>query len=378
MASPSRWKTVLLGGLIVAVGLWVYWPAVHGDWLWDDNMLIRDNTRLRSFHGLYEIWFSASETDYWPLSWTLLWLEWHLWDDQTVGYHLASLGLHLISAFLIWRLLSKLGLRWGWVGGLLFVLHPLAVESVAWMSEIKNTLSLPLFLLSLEALIETDETNSPWAYGRSFLLYLAAMLAKTSVIALPFVFLLYCWWKRARIAWSDFRKIIPFLILAVILGLITLGLQHIHTPDTLADLAINSRGPLTRLMGAGMAIFFYLGKFIWPVELLPIYPRWPIDSLSLLEFATIPLLALLFFGCWTQRHRWGRHALLGLGFFVLTLLPVLGFFKMSYLSISWVADHLAYLSLVGLIGLAVAGMERAYRLLSVRKDRTDTTIRYGK
>ena len=192
------------------MGIWVYWPAFHGDWLWDDSSLIRDNTRLRSFYGLYEIWFSAPETDYWPLSWTLLWLEWHLWQDQTVGYHVASLGLHLISAFLIWRLLSKLGLRWGWIGGLLFVLHPLAVESVAWMSEIKNTLSLPLFLLSLEALIETDETNSPWAYGRSFLLYLAAMLAKTSVITLPFVFLLYCWWKRDRIAWSDFRKIIPF------------------------------------------------------------------------------------------------------------------------------------------------------------------------
>jgi len=209
-ASPSWWKIVVSGVLIVAVGIWVYWPAFHGDWLWDDSSLIRDNTRLRSFYGLYEIWFSAPETDYWPLSWTLLWLEWHLWQDQTVGYHVASLGLHLISAFLIWRLLSKLGLRWGWIGGLLFVLHPLAVESVAWMSEIKNTLSLPLFLLSLEALIETDETNSPWAYGRSFLLYLAAMLAKTSVITLPFVFLLYCWWKRDRIAWSDFRKIIPF------------------------------------------------------------------------------------------------------------------------------------------------------------------------
>src|SRR5271166_6629241 len=101
------------------------------------------------------------------------------------------------------------------------------------------------------------------------------MLAKTSVIMLPFVFLLYCWWKRDRIAWSDVRKIIPFLILALILGLITLGLQHIHSPDTVADQAINSRGPVIRLMAAGMAIFFYLGKFVWPVDLLPIYPRWP-------------------------------------------------------------------------------------------------------
>ena len=191
MTSSDRLTTrelvLLKATILVAVGLWIFSPAFNGDWIWDDSMLVKDNETLRSLAGLGRIWFAAPATDYWPLTWTLLWIEWHLWGAHTLGYHLCSVALHLTSAFLIWRLLDKLGLRWGWLGGLIFVVHPLVVESVAWISEIKNTLSLPFFLLSLNAYIDTDQGVGKRGYGRALLFYLLAMLCKSSVVMLPVV-----------------------------------------------------------------------------------------------------------------------------------------------------------------------------------------------
>jgi tetratricopeptide (TPR) repeat protein len=354
----AGWQLILQSLLIVAAGLWVFWPALQGNWVWDDSFLVTNNPTLRSFPGLWKIWFAKPESDYWPLTWTVLWVQWHLWGSQPLPYHLLTLSLHLASAFLVWRLLGRLGLRWGWIGALLFVIHPLAVESVAWISEIKNTLSLPLFLLSLDAFMEADEDKNNRAYLRSLLLYLAAMLCKTSGVMLPVVFLLYNWWKRDHITRQDFKKTIPYFAIALILGLITLHFQAVHTPGV----PIGSlMGVLVRLMGAGLAVEFYFLKFVFPTGLLPIYPGWTPNVQSLAQLLPLPLMAAVAGCLWIQRKGWGRHALLGLGFFLLNLLPVLGFLRMSYQNTSWVADHLVYLPMIGLIGLVVAGLEAAWR-----------------
>jgi len=346
--------------LIVAAGFFVFWPALRGDWLWDDDKLVVDNLQLHRWSGLEQIWFALPRTDYWPLSWTVLWGEWHLWGNHPFGYHLCSLALHLGSGFLIWRILGRLGLRAGWIGGLLFVIHPLAVESTAWISEIKNTLSLPLFLLSFDAWLDEEEERKNSGYLRSVLYYLAAMLAKTSTIMLPLVLLLYSWWKRGTITRSDLRKIIPYLVIALVLGMITFYFQ---SHGRMAD-SIRMGSFWERMAGAGMALFFYLGKFLWPTELLPIYPHWTFDKLTLIQILPIPLLAGLFLVLWILRRSWGRHVLFGLGFFVLNVLPVLGLVKMRYLNISPVADHLVYLPMLGLIGLVVAGMEQVNKRLN--------------
>lgn len=344
----GRWW--LQVAVIITAGLLIYVPVLRGGWVWDDIVLVTSNASLRTVHGLWDIWFSAPVTDYWPLTWTLLWAEWHLWGGEPPGYHVTSLTLHLCSGFLIWRLLHRLGLRFGWLGGLLFVIHPLAVESVAWVSEIKNTLSLPLYLLSLDAWLDTEE-KKPGGYLRSVLFYLAAMLAKTSTVMLPAVILLYCWWKRGRISGQEMKRMIPYGVIALVLGLVTIYFQTNGHDEDPVDLG----GPFTRLIGAGTAFLFYLGKFVLPVNLLPIYPRWTLDPPSFLQLLTLPALAILFFGLWTQRRDWGRHALFGLGFFLLNALPVLGLTKMRYMSVSWVADHFAYLPMIGLVGLVVAG-----------------------
>lgn len=359
MANPN-WKLALLRVFLIAMaGLWVFSPALCGDWLWDDSRLVVGNYHLRTLAGLEKIWLAAPMADYWPLTWTLLWFEWHLWKNLTLGYHACSLALHLLSGYLIWHLFRRIGLRWAWLGGLLFVIHPLTVESVAWISEIKNTLSLPLFLLSLSAYMDGDEGRN--GYLRSLLYYLAAMLCKSSVVMLPAILLLYCWWKHGRITRHDLQKTLPFFCIALVLGSLTLYLQ------TQYDTAIGTAAEpamITRLIGAGIALLFYLGKFLDPTGLMPVYPRSMLAPHSLLQLAALPLLVVALVSLWTRRQGWGRHTLFGFGFFALNLLPVLGLLHMSYFNISPVADHLVYLPMIGLVGLAVAGLEALARQLS--------------
>ena len=180
------------------------------------------------------------------------------------------------------------------------------------------------------------------------------MLAKTSTVMLPAVLLLYCWWKRGRVTRRELERMIPYAVIAVALGLVTVYFQNhgaYHNP-------VDPGGFFTRTIGAGTALFFYLGKFFLPVSLLPIYPRWTLAPPTLLQILTLPALAFLLFGLWMRRSSWGRHTLFGFGFFLLNLLPVLGWIKMRYMSVSWVADHLTYLPMIGLIGLVVAGLEQ--------------------
>lgn len=347
---------------MVALGFITFWPALHGGWFmnWDDGSLILKDARLRSLSGLGAIWIPSTGVDYWPLSTTFLWFEWHLFTNQPLGYHLFSLGLHILSGFLIWRLLARLGLRWGWLGGFLFIIHPLSVESVAWLSEIKNTFSLPFFLLSFISYLDFDEKGRESDYWKSLGFYLAAILAKTSVIMLPVVILLYCWWKRDQITLFDLKRTLPYFVIALTLGLVTVFLQNHHA---LSD-AYAPRSPGTVFLCAGEAIFFYLGHFLCPFDLNLIYPRWTFDPPTLLQLLTWPVLCAVLGLFWLRRKGWGRHALFGAGFFLITVFPVLGFLNMTYMKISWVADHLVYLPIIGLIGLVVAGIECCYGKIS--------------
>ena len=345
--------------LIVAAGLWVYGPALHAGWVWDDVEEVTQNPVLQEPGGLAKIWLAPAGPDYFPLKATVQWLEWRAWGDAPAGYHAITLALHLLSALLFWRLLRQLGLRLAWAGGFLFAVHPLAVESVAWAAELKNTLSLVFLLGAMLAYAAFDTKRGRGAYALSLGLFVLAMLSKTSVVMFPAVILLHAWWRRGRIDRRDFQASAPFFAVSLGLGSATLWFQQHRAILAGHDFA---GGPLTRVLASGLALAFYLGKSIWPFGLLPVYPHWTVDPGEPLNY--VPWLAAAGLGVflWTRRASWGRAALFGLGFLVLNLLPVLGFVGMSYLRLSRVADHFAYLPLLGIIALAVAALARLPRV----------------
>ncbi len=304
--------------------------------------------------GWWKFWFVPPGPDYFPLTSTVEWGLWRIFGDWTLPFHLTSLTLHLLSAFLLWRLLARLGLRLAWWGALIFVVHPVVVESVAWVSELKNTVSLPLLLLSMLCWLRYDERGRPTDISASLLLFLVAMLAKTSVVMLPFILVLYAWWKHGCIPRKQVMALVQFFAIALVLGILTVCFQQ---QWAIGDDKIDVGGFATRIAGAGWAIFFYLGKLLWPLGLQPAYAPWSFNNLSPVDFWPWLVLFAALAYVWSRRQTWGRAVILGAGFFLLNLAPVLGFLPMSYMRIAWVADHFVYLPMIGLIGLAIAGAE---------------------
>jgi tetratricopeptide (TPR) repeat protein len=353
------WITLLQIAIILAAGWWVYSPVLHGGWLMDDDFDIGSNPITRSSTGLWKIWFEpGSQVDYYPIKASIQWLQWHLWGRDTLGYHVTNIGLHLTSALLVWRLFAKLGLKFAWLGGLLFVLHPVMVESVAWIAELKNTLSLPPLLLAMCAVVDYEKRGRDSDYWRAAGFFLASMLCKIGAVTFPFVFLLYFWWKRDHISRDDLKASLPFFLIALVLGLTTIFTEATYHPFTQPSMQA-PEDPVSRLILSGLTLTFYLFQCLWPVNLLPLYPRWSLHPPSLLQLLPWPIILTLLYGIWRQRREpWARATALGLGFFIILLAPFLGFLNGSYMRLSWVMDHLVYIPILGLLGLAVAGWER--------------------
>lgn len=345
--------------VIILTGLAIYWPALQGDWLWDDHLLIAENRVVHDPAGLWRIWFDpGSMIDFQPVKFSVVWLQWQLWGARPLGYHLTNLALHLIGALLIWRLLARFGLRQAWLGGLIFAVHPALVESVAWMAELKNTLSLPPFLIAVLCYLDYEERGRVRDYLLALGWFLIAMLVKPTMVMFPFVILLHAWWKQGRLGWRDLKAGAPFLVISLVLGWIAIVVLHAHTSENSMPVL---GGASSRLACAGLSLTFYFWKSIWPVGLMPIYPKWDVDPPSVLQFLPWMGWVGVIGWCWLRRKTWGRHALLGLGFFILMLLPFLGFVAGSYMMFTWVMDHVVYIPIIGLIGLAVAGIDAVGR-----------------
>jgi tetratricopeptide (TPR) repeat protein len=351
-------KTLLRALLIALAAAWIYAPCLHGTWLWDDGLEVAQNLSLRAPGGWWTPWVHPAGMDYFPLKGSLQWIEWHLWGANPLGYHLSNLVLHVASSLLVWRLLHRLGIRAAFAGGLLFAIHPLAVESVAWVSEFKNTVSLPFLLLACLAWVEFDRTGrrGPWAWAIAA--FVAALACKTSVVMFPFAILLYCWWRRGAVVRRDLLDAAPFFAASGVMGFATLWFQ-----STRAIGAVTTPDPLgARVAQAGWSLAAYVGQAFVPLGLAPVYPRADGGFAAVIPWSC--LLALLAF-LWTRRAGWGRAALMGLGWFLINLAPVLGLLPMAYMRISPRADHFAYVSLVGIAGLAAAGFD--HQLDSLRR-----------
>ena len=356
-----------LGALLLVTVLAVYWPALHGGLLLDDVLYVTPVT-LRSWHGLWRIWFAVGATarDYYPLLHSVLWVEHCLWGDTVTGYHLASALQHAGSALLVVAIVHRLQLPGAWLAGFLFALHPVCVESVAWMAEQKNTLSTVCFLGSLFVYLRYDQERRLPVYFLALSLFVLALLSKQVTATLPAALLVVFWWQRGRIGWKrDVWPLLPWMTLGVAAGLLCVwGEQKLGGAEG-ADFAWS---PGQHILVAGRAIWFYFGKLVWPADLAFVYPRWMVDTAVgwqwLFPLGLLPLVAGL---VWLSRKN--RAPLAAFLLFTGMLSPVMGFLNIHFFVFSYVADHFQYLPMLGLIVPASAGLSLAWQRLPVRSQR---------
>jgi len=361
-----------------------YLPALRGGFIWDDDSWTTGIAGLlRDLPGLQTMWLhSTSLQQYYPLTGTSFWLDYHLWCFRALPCHAENVLLHAMAALLFWKLLQRLQVRGAWLAAAIFALHPVMVESVAWITERKNVLSLVFYLAALlaydryasgmssrqssagkrpatrtaKAAVSPDPPRGACHpslfYGLAFVLFLGALLAKTTTFSLPAVILLICWWKQNHIRWrADVLPTLPFFALAIGLCLVTAWLEKNHVGAQGRDFSMTF---MERCQVAGRIPWFYAGKLFWPDNLCFVYPRWQPDVRSgeqwLYPLATMGLL----FGLWIARRRMGRGPVAAVFFFAGTLFPVLGFMNAYGMRYSFVWDHWVYLPSLGLIALAAA------------------------
>jgi protein O-mannosyl-transferase len=343
--------------ILAVVTMLAYQPAWHGGFIWDDDEYVTNNELLTAPDGLRRIWFSLdSPSQYFPLVYTTFRIERALWGLDPFGYHWVNLLLHIANALLVWRVLMALKVPGAWLAGAIFALHPVQVESVAWITERKNVLMGFFFLLTLLAWIAfvDERTKRPWRfYGLALILYALALSAKTTACTLPVALLLMLWLQKKPINRERILQIAPFFLLGLGMGLVAVWWERYHQGTRLALAPLET---IERILVASRAVWFYLGKLIWPSNLTFIYPRWTIVSTRPLEYAWLlagaGLCAVIYFG----RRRLGRGVEVAAAFFVATLSPVLGFIMLFTFCYTFVADHYQYLASIGPIALASAGV----------------------
>jgi len=341
--------------LIVATAL-AYSPAWTGKPIWDDNAHITQ-PELRSGHGLVEIWTRLGATQqYYPLVHSVFWFEQKLWGDSVVGYHLVNILLHALGAVVLLQILLRLKVPGAWLAAGLFALHPVQVESVAWISELKNTLSGLFFFCSILAYLNFDQTRKHLFYIASLVFFLFGLLCKTVIAPLPAIILVILWWKRGRIRpRDDVAPLLPFFGLGIGAGLFTAWVERnfVGAQGTVFNLSIGQR-----CLIAARDFWFYLFKLFWPTKLTFIYPRWQIGSAVwwqyLFPLALVLLLALI----WRLRNSF-RGPLAAALVFLGLLFPALGFINVYPFIYSFVADHFQYLACAAPLTLLAAALTMA-------------------
>ena len=361
-ATINKWRPLPLwqGFLIVFFVFLAYYPALHGGYVWDDDVYVTNNPLLSAPDGLMRIWFSTdSPSQYFPLTYTVFRVEYSLWGLNPVGYHTVNFFLHAINALLVWRLLQQLRIPGAWLAAAIFAVHPVMVESVAWITELKSILSLLFFLLALCCWVEFiwEGSKQLW-YWLTLVFYALALCSKTTACTLPAALLLILWLKTQPINWRRLAQIIPFLALGLGMGLLTMWWERFHQGTQGAGFQL---GLQERILVASHALWFYAGKLFWPVNLTFSYPRWIIEPANLLAYGWLAAGALLFAAIYYARRFLGRGVEVAVLFFVTTLSPLLGLVMLYTFRYTYVADHYQYVASIGLIALVAAGITIAFK-----------------
>ncbi len=379
MSSSTHERVGAKLALIILAVCVAYWPSLRGGFIMDDDLLLTSNPSIAAPDGLYSIWFTTDECEYYPISYSSFWLEWRLWGMNPLGYHITNLILHIATVLLIWLVLRKLSIPGAYLAALLFAVHPVNVESVAWIAQRRSTLAILFSILSILCYLRAEEgreardqgrtnarnekrrrgvknTHRSWGwrnwYWLSLLGFLLAMLSKGSVAILPVLLLGLMWWQRRRIDFAALMRIAPFLLIAIALSLVNMwfNLRGFDEP-------IRSASVAERCAGAGAAVWFYLSKALAPLNLTFIYPQWSIDTRNILWWmpvgaAVIATTVLI----WKRESGWDRPLLAAWLFFGVALSPILGFFDIGAMQYSLVADHYQHIALIGVVALVSASI----------------------
>ena len=340
----------LLAAALVAICAAAYLPIAHLGFVFDDDAFLTANPLIKASDGLRAFWFTSRPDDYWPVTSTTLWLEWRLWGTHAAGYHFTNLLLHVSEALLLWKILVRLRIPGAYLAALLFAVHPVNVETVAWISQRKNLMAMLFFLLSILWFLKSDAREKrprSW-YLLSLSAYVLAMLSKGSAAPLPLVLALILWWQN-RVSKRAFLRLVPYVLVGLLLTLVDVWFQRFGELTTIRNAA-----PIERLLGAGAVPWFYLSKALWPATLIFFYPEWHIRATDPLWW--LPLLSALVltgFLC-RQTRGWGRAILFAWAYFRVMLLPVMGLTDVGFMKYALVADHYQHLALIGVAAIAAA------------------------
>jgi len=389
-------------GFLLLLTLIIYGPSLQGGFIWDDDKHVF-NRSLRDVAGLKRIWtFPWTEVpaapgsiapnyvpQYYPMTHTLFWIQYHLWGLSPLGYHLVNALLHGGSAILLWQILRRLRVPGAWLAAAVFAVHPVNVQSVAWVSELKNTLSLFLALISAwfylrcadamegrssdgsgdgESAHPNPNEKVGILYATSLGIFFLALLSKTVVASLPVVLILIFWWQGRRLL-RHILALAPFLLMGAALGWLTNHVEQtfVHAQGPEWQLSFGER-----LLIAGHAVWFYIGKVLLPIGQSFVYEKWDVSNAGVLQWGyvlAVPLLLILLAGLGLVRKRW-RAPFVTFAIFLVTIFPALGFadiYPMRYYS---VADHFQYISMISIVTLGVAALATAARRFKIRKNET--------
>lgn len=342
--SGLAWRDWLAPIFLFAVAVSICLPAVHGDWLYDDKYAIQKNPLLREWGGIWRIWSSFGkiplESHYWPMTYSLLWLERLAWSERQTGFHLVNFALHGLVVIRIWRLGRRIGLPGAALGAALFAVHPVHVEAVAWVISVKDLLAALFYLVALECYLNFEERGWTWLIFAA-IAAAAAMFGKSSPVMLPAGIALLAWYRRGTLRRRDWAGVGAIASVTFSIAALDFLLGWMFNP--------HSDGPqfADRLVQAGRAFWFYLQKLAWPVGLGPIYPQWDFNASNVLDWLPLAAIAALTLVLWAMRPRIGRGPLAIWLFYGITLGPALGLIHFDFLDISPAADRYQYLASIG-------------------------------
>src|SRR5271166_6066450 len=351
----------LWGPILILSVILTYTPVWKAGFIYDDGLLLTANPCVVGPLGLKEIW-TTSAADNSPLLFTTFWLEHALWGLEPLPYHLVTVLLHGACAILLWRVLCSLRVQGAWLGAALWALHPVAVESVAWISEMKNTESGLFFLLSILFFVRwlrsrdlDGRTGGGWNYTLTLIFAALAMASKSSTVILPVVLCLCAWWMEGRWRWRNVPRVLPIFLMSIAGSALSIWTQGLALAQAVTDPQLVRTWP-GRLATAGDAVWFYLGKLLWPHPLITIYPRWQIDTTQWVSY--LPLLAVIVILSifWLKRELWSRACFFAFAYFIAALLPVLGLIDNPIFRFSLVFDHFQYLGSIGPLALVGTGL----------------------